>query len=206
MRQHFDRSVERLVARGLSADEARIEARREFGNVTLIEHASREARGMRWAESVGADVKYAWRYFARNKVTAALIVSVLALGIGANIVIFSLLRAEFYRPPMGVPEDASQVRIAGLQRATRTARWSETEFSSREVQELAARRETFRDVVAWIAHDVVLDAGDSTRECGYGTILGRSGSALESTMARRSLRCASIFSRGTPSWIHGGAG
>src|SRR5688500_12508540 len=162
MREHMRRSVERLMARGMSREEAWIHARSEFGNATVIEESARDARGTRWIESLVADIRYAFRYFARNKVTAAIIVAVLALGIGANISLFSVFQAELYRPPIGVPEDPSQARLYNFLRRERTASWRPDEFTMPEIQHLASRRETFSDVVGWTQHDVVLDAGDST--------------------------------------------
>lgn len=162
MREHLERSVERLVARGMSREEALIQARREFGNATVIEESARDARGMRWVESLVADVRCAFRYFARNKVTAGIIVAVLALGIGSNITLFSVFQAELYRAPMGVPEDASQLRLYNYLRRERTASWRPDEFTMTELRQLASRRETFSDVMGWTRHDVVLDAVDST--------------------------------------------
>ena len=131
-------------------------------NEEMREEHPRDARGMRWAESFAADVRYAFRYFARNKVTVALIVAVLALGIGGNTVIFSMIRGTFFRPAPTLKEDDSQVQIYSFLRETRTSNWRERDFSIAELEELAARTETFRDVVGWTHHEVVLDAGDST--------------------------------------------
>lgn len=161
MRQHLERSVDRLMARGMSREEALIQARREFGNATVIEEDARDARGMRWLESFASDVRFALRYFARNKITAGIVVAVLALGIGANTVIFSVMQAMFFRPPLAVPENPEHVLIHAMERKERQS-WQRTEQSMYELRALAARRETFRDVVAWTQDEVVIDAGDST--------------------------------------------
>src|SRR6185503_3535900 len=78
MREHLDRATERLVARGMSPEDARIAARREFGNVTVIQEEARDARGDRWMDSLRGDLRFAFRYFARHKATTAIIVAVLA--------------------------------------------------------------------------------------------------------------------------------
>ena len=160
MREHIERATERLVARGMSPDAARLEARREFGNATVIQEDARDARGVRWMEAFAGDLRFALRYFGRNKLTVAIIVSVFALGIGANTALVTALQSQFQRPAPAVPDDG-QVWILGQQRSTPTARWGYRSFTHAEVRELAAHRETFTHVAGWIAHDVILNPGDS---------------------------------------------
>jgi predicted permease len=168
MRQHLDRATERLMARGLSQDEARLAARREFGNLTVLEEEARDARGMRWIDAITGDLRFAFRYFSRNKLTVAIIVGVFALGIGANTALVTTIQSQFQRPAPVVPNDDALVRIWGQQRATRTAKWRERSFTYAELQELAAHTKTFTHVAGWLAHDVVLNAGDSIGPRGVG--------------------------------------
>jgi predicted permease len=158
MREHLQRATERLIARGMSPADARLEARREFGNVGVLQEEGRDARGARWAEALAGDVRFALRYFARHKATTAIIVTVLALGTGANTLIFSMFQAQFLRPAPAMPDDAAQVRLWAQERATRTARWQPRRFSQPELAALAARREIFRDVVAYTEDEVILRA------------------------------------------------
>jgi predicted permease len=117
---------------------------------------------MRWAAPLLGDARFAFRYFARHKATTAIIVAVLALGTGANTLIFSTLQAVFLRPAPGVPEDDTRARIWAQERASRGARWEPRLFSQPELAALAERREVFRDVAAWVEHPVILDGSDST--------------------------------------------
>jgi predicted permease len=162
MREHLDRTTERLVARGMSAADARLEARREFGNVTVHQEEAREARGTRWLDDIAGDARFAFRYFAHHKVSTAIIVVVIALGTGANTLIFSIFQSEFTRPAPAVQENSSHTRVWAQERATRTARWESRGFSQPELLALAERREIFADVAAWTSDRVVLDGGDST--------------------------------------------
>src|SRR6476620_6424306 len=74
MRQHLERTMERLVARGMPPADARLEAKREFGNLTVLQEEGRDARGARWVDEVSGDLRFAGRYFARHKATVAIIV------------------------------------------------------------------------------------------------------------------------------------
>src|SRR5687768_5511162 len=158
IRLHLELAEERLIARGMSPEEARHAARREFGNVAALEEDGRDARGLRIVESIIADTRFAFRYFARKPLTTVTIVLVLALGIGANTALFSILQSFTMRPAVGVPKDASHVRIWAIEQKSRGARRELSEFSWPELQLLAARKETFRDVAGWTWAEVIVQA------------------------------------------------
>src|SRR5687767_11792950 len=154
MRAHLDRATERLIARGMSPEEARIEARREFGNLTVIQDDAGDARGARWVDALAGDLRFAVRYFARHKATVAIIVIVLALGTGANTTIFSVFQSQFLRPAPGVPDDDSHARIWGQQRDTRLGAWHDRGFTHPELAALAQHKDVFRDVAGWTSDEV----------------------------------------------------
>jgi len=93
IRQHLEEEIENLVEDGMSPEEATRAARREFGNVTLIEERSRDV--WRWPslESVWGDVTFAARQLWRNPGFSLTVVLTLALSIGANTAIFSIVNA-----------------------------------------------------------------------------------------------------------------
>ena len=66
IRQHLDEKTEALMAEGMSRSEAELMAKREFGNVTRIEERGREAWMLPLLESLGADVKFAFRQLSKN--------------------------------------------------------------------------------------------------------------------------------------------
>ncbi|HKW11733.1 MAG TPA: ABC transporter permease [Gemmatimonadaceae bacterium] len=162
MRDHLERSTERLIARGMSPADARLAARREFGNVAVLQEEARDARGAHWVDALAGDVRFALRYFARHKATTAIIVTVIALGTGANTLIFSMFRAQFRRPAPAMPNDDALARLWANERPSRTGKWRERGFSQPELTAFADRHEIFRDVAAWTEDDIVLNAGDST--------------------------------------------
>lgn len=168
MRAHVEQSTERLIQRGLSPADARAAARREFGNVTMLEEDGRAARGARWVDAVVGDLRFAFRYFARNKATVAIIVAVLALGTGSNTLMFSMMQAQYFRRAPALPQDVARVRIWAQERRTQTGRWEPRLFSHGDFEALAERRETFSEITGWVAHDVVFDGGDSTGARGVG--------------------------------------
>jgi predicted permease len=88
---HLTKDIERNVARGMPAEEARRSALRGFGGVQQIKERSRDARGLRLIDDLWRDLKYAVRIVGRTKGLTLTIVIILALGIGANTAIFSLV-------------------------------------------------------------------------------------------------------------------
>jgi predicted permease len=97
IREHLEEKVEELVAGGMSRKDASAAARREFGNLTLIEEDSRAVWGRTAIESFFADLRYGLRAMRRNPGFSALAILSLASGIGANTAIFSLINTLMLR-------------------------------------------------------------------------------------------------------------
>ena len=112
LRFHLERETDKLRARGLSASEARRQAHIAFGSVDSAKEQSRDGRGVALIETTLQDLRYAARGLRKAPGFAALVVLSLALGIGANTAIFSVVNAELLKP-LPVRDPASLYTLEG---------------------------------------------------------------------------------------------
>ena len=94
LRFHIDARVQDLIRDGVAPAEARRRALAEFGGLEPIRESARDARGTRWLEDLGADLRYAVRMMRRTPGFALAAILSLGLGIGANAAVFSVLDAR----------------------------------------------------------------------------------------------------------------
>src|SRR5438876_7128502 len=107
---HLDQHASELIAKGLSPDEARRQARLALGGPEQVKENCRDARGTRWLEDLLQDFRYALRTLRQRPGFAAITLCTLALGIGATTVMFTVINAVLLKP-LAYPEPDRLVTV-----------------------------------------------------------------------------------------------
>ena len=112
IQEHLDERIDELVEEGMPRQQAEQTARRQFGNVTLLQQRSREAWQWPRLESFLADLKFTARRLRKSPGFAITVILTLALGIGANTAVFSVLNRVLIQPlPYPHPEELVDLRL-----------------------------------------------------------------------------------------------
>jgi predicted permease len=137
LRFHIDMAVESYLHQGFGREEARRRALAEFGGLQQIRERYHDQKGLPMLETTFQDLRYGLRVLAANRSFTAMAVISLALGIGANSAIFSLLYALMFRPlPVPNPGELVQVNITIEGKPSAS-------FSYPVIQALAERKDVF---------------------------------------------------------------
>ena len=120
LRFHIEQHAADLAARGLEPAEALRRARLEFGGPEQVKEDCRDVRGTRWLDDLLQDLRYAIRVFRRLPGFAAVALLILAVGIGATTVMFTLINGVLLRP-LEFPNPDRLLTLHGS-----TAAWGET--------------------------------------------------------------------------------
>jgi predicted permease len=124
--QHLEEKVEKLVAQGTGREEAERQARREFGNAMLVEQRSREEWQAPHIETLLQDVRFGLRMLIRRPAFSAVVVLVLALGVGANTAMFSIVSAVLLKSLPYKDSDRLVVVWQSSDRHRTTGEWFDT--------------------------------------------------------------------------------
>jgi putative ABC transport system permease protein len=134
---HLELAERDARQRGLDPDQARREARLQFGPVLPMKESHRDHRSVRWIENLFKDVRYAIAGLKREPLFACIAVGVLALGIGANTAVFSIVDGTLLKP-LPFPQPERLVRMWEAPSATTTNSTTALNFT-----ELSRRLRTF---------------------------------------------------------------
>jgi putative ABC transport system permease protein len=144
-------AVQERVERGETPEQAEVSARREFGNMGLIKEVTRGTWGLVWLAQLVQDFRYGLRMLRREAGFTTVAVLTLALGIGANTAIFSVINALILNPPHIVEAE----RVAALWRTAKDKR-VEGYFSYLGLQDLRAQDQSFEEIAGYKPNGFIL--------------------------------------------------
>ncbi len=182
MRFHIELRAEENVRRGMTPEEARREAERRFGRFDLIKEDGYDVRGGRWLEATWQDLRYGARMLLKNPGFTATALLILALGIGANIAIFSVINAVLLRPLPYADVD----RLVFLWSDAPKQNVRETASAYATISEWRQQSKSFEDLAVFDPTKVTLTGADEQ---------GRSQSARASANLFRLLGVAPALGR-----------
>jgi putative ABC transport system permease protein len=170
IRGHMALSIKERIERGEDPEAARLAALKEFGNVTLTRDSIRRVWQPRWfdaAEALVRDIRFAVRSLLRVKGLTATVIVTLALGIGANAAIFSVVRGVLLRPLVNRDED----RLIYIRQTRPDV--ENLNFSVPEIDDLKARVKSVRAFGDFSTLDFTLiGLGNEPRSVKSGVVSG----------------------------------
>lgn len=153
MAAHLALLEEEFQRRGMSAEDARVAARRSFGRVDRVRETHRDARSLMWIEDVGRDLHYAKRTLARSPGFTLAAVLTLAIAIGGATAVFSLVNAVLLQP---LPFPAAD-RLVLLYEENSRAGFARDAVRPRTYAAWAAGNEVLESVAAVAGYSAVLN-------------------------------------------------
>jgi predicted permease len=153
MRLHRELRAEVLARQGIPLNEAGLAAGRRFGNTTLLKEDSRNVLTWNVLEDLFKDLRYALRSLFVNPLFALVVVLTLALGIGANTAIFSVINAVLLRGlPVSKPEQLVYLHVEPGQPdgAVNTGNGGDSSFSEYVFEQLRTQHRAFSTLAAYV--------------------------------------------------------
>ena len=167
IRFHFEREVEKYVRSGMSEGEARRKARVVFGGREQVKEECREARGIGFLEVTVGDAKYALRQLWENPAFSLVMILTLALSIGANSAIFSVIDGVLLKR-LPYPEPERLVRLFLSSRE-----YPRFPLNPFDFLDFRARNRSFAGIAAFTRGDVQLSGdGEPVKLNGFGITSG----------------------------------
>jgi predicted permease len=147
MASHLEMAVEENLRRGMSPEEARRQALVRFGGVQQALERHRESRTLPWVDVLRQDLRFAFRMLRRDAGFAIVAVLILAVGIGANIAVFSVVNTILLRP-LPFPDSQQLVRI--IEKGPRAGESSKT-YTADATQDFQQQNHSFQSVSGYFA-------------------------------------------------------
>jgi len=147
MASHIEMAVEEGVRHGLPLEEARRHALVQFGGVQQARERHRESRGLPWLDILTQDLRFTFRTWRRDRGFAIVAVLILALGIGANVAVFSVVNTLLLRP---LPFPAAQHLVRIVEKNPKSGESSKT-YTADATQDFQQQNRSFQSVSGYFA-------------------------------------------------------
>jgi putative ABC transport system permease protein len=172
---HLAERADDLVAGGATPEEAHREARRRFGSYVLQKENTREPDVLVWLETLLGDFRHGLRGLRRNPVFCLSAILTLAVGIGANTAVFTLLHGLLLRSlPVAAPQELARIGVDGIRDAPPAF-----VLPYRMIQQLRQEQRSFVDISVWRDQSVTLPEADGTlRSYSAGLVSGNAFALL----------------------------
>src|SRR5437588_184625 len=150
VRSHLEMAARESVERGETAKKAEQAARREFGNVELVKEVTRDVWGWRWLRDVADDARYGLRMLLKNPGFTIAAVVAIALGVGINVGIFSVLNGAALRL-LPIPRAEQLVSVSQIfhRRTVRNTHGETSMFSYSEYLDYSQHNHVFSGLLAY---------------------------------------------------------
>jgi predicted permease len=202
IRDHIERETQDNIERGMTPEEARRQAMLAFGNIALAKEDTRRVWVWAWLDEARQDLRYAVRTLVKNRAFATAAAATLALAIGANTTMFSVLNAVLLRPlPYLAPD-----RLAMLWTEDPTQNLREGRSALWDVEQWRSQNQSFGDMAVFDAIGVTLTGADGAEQIlgaatspnllqvlGVQPALGRSFSTEEAEQRERQVLISHRF-------------
>jgi len=212
---HLAEAAEEYVRQGLSLDEARQAARRSFGGITQTKEVYRQVGSFMWLEEGQRDLRFAFRTLRKSPAFTIAATATLALAIGTNTAMFSVLNAVLFRPlPYRSPE-----QLAMLWTEDPTQNLHEGRSALWDVEHWQHHSQSFTDIATFDSVSMLLTGADETEQIvgasisanllsllGVQPVLGRSVSTDEAEQRQRLVLISHRFWQSRFGGSHGALG
>jgi putative ABC transport system permease protein len=210
LRYHLEREAELNVRAGMAPEDARRAALRSFGGVEQARELCREARGVRMLQVLWQDLRYGARKLRKSPGFTLVAVMTLALGIGANTAIFSVVDAVLLRP-LQFPDSERVVALAGVNPSKDI---TDSNMSVPDFADWKGQSRSFEQVAGFVTGGSLLVSGEEAERVRGTSVTedffplfrtpARLGRALESDDAKKDATPVAVLSHGLWQRRYGG--
>ena len=165
---HLEMETAEYIRRGMAPDEARRQAVLASGGLTQAAEAVRDQRGLPWIDHIAADFRYAFRALRHSRAFTTIVVLTLALGIGANTAIFSVVRAVLLKP---LPHRDGD-RLVYLRHSMDGPGGASLAFSVPEVRDLRNGAQSLGGIAEFSSWTVTLQGDEGAERVDVGLVTG----------------------------------